>query len=126
MLLHAAVESGRLVLGLVLRIDQVGNAGAQILPGTRGAGLRDHGIALNGPRDVQRTLHLQDLALVVQRVQLGRIEVASVLLVADERVVLPAVPKAKDDVDELLRPAIALGMLDMRVETEVESLLLAP
>jgi hypothetical protein len=65
-LLDAAVERDRVILGLLLGVDQVGDASAQILSRTRGARLRDHGIALNGPCHVQWSLHLQDVAPMVQ------------------------------------------------------------
>ena len=126
MLLHAAVERDRIGLELLLGVDQVGDAGPQILPGAGGAGLRDDGVALDGACHVQRALHLQQLAVVVQRVQLGRVEVAAPLLVADECVVLPAIPKAEHDIHELFSPAVAAPVLHMRVQAEIERLLLAP
>ena len=41
------------------------------------------------------------------------------LHVADEGVVGPAVPQAGDDVEELARAAIALGVLDVLLQPEI-------
>ena len=63
---------------------------------------------------------------MVQGVQLSRVEIAAVRLVADERVVLPAIPEAEHHVHELLGAAVAQAVLHVGVAAEVERLLLGP
>ena len=57
MRLDAAVERDGVLLGLLRGVDQVGDARTKILARARRTGLRDHRIALDRTRDVQRPLH---------------------------------------------------------------------
>jgi hypothetical protein len=59
------------------------------------------------------------LALVVERVQLRRLEIDSALDVTDEGVIGPGIPEAGYHVEELAGAAIAGIVLDMLVEAEV-------
>ena len=68
---------------------------------------------------VERSAHREELSLVVEDVQLGRVEIAAACLVAKESVVFPAVPQALDHVMELLGAAVAFGMVDVRLAAEV-------
>src|SRR5712692_2844187 len=70
--------------------------------------------------DVEGTAHRQEFALVVQNVQPVGIEIDPVLDVADKCVVCPAVPEARDDVEELARAAVARRVLDMLLKSEVQ------
>ena len=68
----------------------------------------------------ERPAHLQVLALVVQHMELVGIEVEAGLDVADEGVVGPRIPQAGDDIVELARARVALGMLHLLVHAEVQ------
>ena len=57
------------------------------------AGLEEHRMALRRPRDIQRATNREMLALVVQVMELGRIEVTFRFAVSDKRIVVPAVPR---------------------------------
>ncbi len=59
---------------------------------------------------------------VIEDVKLCGIKIDTRLLVANEGVVRPAIPQTGNDVDELTRPAIALGVLEMFVEAEIHGL----
>ena len=59
------------------------------------------------------------LALVAEHVQLLGIEEDAALDVHDEGIIGPAVPKARDHIEELAAPLVALAMLDMLLEPEV-------
>ena len=72
--------------------DDLGQSRGHVASGARSAGLHQHRPALRRAGDVERTLHLEMLALVVQHVLLGRIEIDARLPVADEGVGIPAVP----------------------------------
>ena len=98
----------------------LGGLGGELAAGIGGAGLHDHRPALDRPGDVERALHLQILAVVVQHMELGGIEIDAALDVADEGVVGPRIPQAGDDVVVLARAGVALGMLHLLVHAEVE------
>ncbi|KAI3480423.1 hypothetical protein L1887_57437 [Cichorium endivia] len=83
---------------------------AKLRPSSRGAGLEDQRLALARAGDVQWALDLEEFALVIQGVELVRIEELATLLVAGEGVVLPGIPQALHDLHVLLGDAIALGM----------------
>ena len=94
--------------------------GGELAAGLGGAGLHDHRPALDRPRDVERAAHREIFALVVEHVQLGGIEIDAVLDVADEGVVRPAVPQPGNHVVELARAGVALAMLHVLLEPEVQ------
>ena len=73
-----------------------------------------------GPRDVERAAHREMLALVVEHMQFGGVEIEPAFGVADEGVVGKAVPQAGHHIVEFPRPVIALVMLDMLVEAEIQ------
>src|SRR5690348_12141918 len=62
------------------------------------------------------------LALVVEIMQLGRVEVALRLAVPDKRVVVPTVPQALHHFDKLDSPVVTGVMLVMPLAPEVEGL----
>ncbi|CUI61657.1 Uncharacterised protein [Achromobacter xylosoxidans] len=123
--LDVAVEGAGLVEGLVRHEDDLGGARRQVAPGGRGASLHHHRAALRRTRHVQRPAHREMLATMAQRMQLGRVEILAAVLVAQEGVVLPAVPQAQHHVVELGGAGIAAGVLDVLVQVEVLRLALA-
>ena len=66
-------------------------------------------LALRRPRRDRRAAHTEEPALEVDVVELVAVDVAAGRLVADDGVVLPAVPEAHDDVDGLVRLGVELG-----------------
>ncbi|GJE72971.1 hypothetical protein CHKEEEPN_4532 [Methylorubrum podarium] len=100
----------------------LGGLRRDLAPGLGGAGLHDHRPSLDRARDVERPLHLQEFAPVVQGVELLRIEEEALLDVAQERIVRPGIPQAGDDLEELAGPGVAGGVVEMRVAAEVQRL----
>ena len=94
--------------------------GRELLAVVGGAGLHDHRPALRGARDVERAAHFQIFALVVEHAHFGGIEIQALLDVAHEGVVGEGIPQTGDDVVELAGPLVALGMLHVIVEAEIE------
>src|SRR5882757_10605131 len=72
--------------------DQVGVAGGQPDPGRGLPGLYEYRSALRRTRERQDSLHFVVVALEVGCVQLGSVAPDAVLAVAQDRVVVPAVP----------------------------------
>src|SRR5262245_29047067 len=58
-------------------------------------------------------------ALMIEGVHLLGIEIEAAVLIADEGIVIPTVPQAFDDIDELPRPPVTFIVLDMRFTIEV-------
>ncbi len=87
--------------------DHVGPARGEILALGRGTGLDHHRVALRRPRHVERPLHGEPLALVVDRVHLGGVSEQRRLGVEDQRVVLPAVPELRGHLEELVGAFVA-------------------
>ncbi len=86
----------------------------------RGARLDDHRPALHGAGDVQRPAHGEVLPLVVEPVHPPGVPEDPAGLVAQEGVVGEAVPEPGDHVVELPRAAVALVVLHVVVEAEVQ------
>lgn len=72
---------------------------------------RDDGVTLRRARRDRRSLDAEEATFEVDVVQLLAVDEAARGLVADDRAVLPAVPEARDDVDDLgvLRFGVHLG-----------------
>ena len=79
-------------------------------------------MALRRARDVERAADLEVLALVIERMQLRRIEELPARLVAHEGVVVPAVPQRGDHLGEFVGALVALGVAIVRVAVEVQRL----
>ena len=94
--------------------------GGELAPGVGGAGLDDHGPALHRPGDVERPAHGEVFPLVVQHVHLAGIEIDAALHVADEGVIGQAVPKTRHHVVELARAGVALAVLHVVLEPEIQ------
>jgi len=70
-------------------------------------------MALRAAADVERSLHLEERAIVVDRAQLDGIDVEPAHAVGDDGIVRPAVPQALDDVKEFARHLVAAGVVGM-------------
>ena len=81
--------------------------------------LHHHGVPLHRTRHVERPFDAEMFALVVDVMQLVLVVEAAGLLIADERVVLPAVPQCLDGLDMLMRPRVALRMVGLDVAIKV-------
>ena len=66
------------------------------------------------------TAHLQIFALVVEHMHFRRIEIEPLLDIARKGVVGEGIPQARDHVEELARPLVALGMIHVIVEAEIQ------
>ena len=123
-LFHAAFDVGieRLAdFQIALRGEhRFGGFRRKLAAGIRGAGLHDHRPALDRPGDIDRALHREIFALVIEHMHLRRLEEDAVLDVAHPGIVGPAVPQPGDHVVELARPAIALAVLHVLLEAEIE------
>ncbi len=102
------------------RKDHLGGLGGELPPGVRRPGLHDDRPALHRPRDVQRSAHRQEFAPVIEHMHPLGIEIEAVLDIADKSVLGPAVPQPGDDIEELAGPAIALAMLHVLGQPEIE------
>ena len=100
--------------------DHLRGLGGELAAGVGGAGLDDDRPALDRPGDVQGAAHRQELALVVEHVHPLGVEINPVLDIADEGVIGPAVPEAGDDVEELAGAAVALAVLHLLGQPEIE------
>ena len=58
------------------------------------ARLKEHRVALRRPGDIQGAANREMLTLVVQVMELGRVEVTFRFAVSDKRIVVPAVPQS--------------------------------
>ncbi|MNR17525.1 hypothetical protein D3C85_1341910 [compost metagenome] len=88
-LFHILIECLRFLKGLLPGEYGIRFFGGQILPVFRRAGLEDHRLPLLGAGNIQRSLHREELSLVVQRMQLLRIEEDSRLFIPNERIIFP-------------------------------------
>ena len=104
---------------LVGREDHLRRARRQLLAGLGRSRLHLDRVALGRACHVQGSADLEVGALVLQDVELVWIEVAPGLLVAEEGVVVPAVPEARDHVDELLGLLVAARVFQVLVLPEV-------
>ncbi len=117
--LHVDIVEARLLDVPEAHEDGVGPLGGEVAAVLGGASLEDHRLALAGAGDIERPLHRQELALVVQGVELRRVEEDAAFLVIDERVVLPAVPKTLRHVQVFGRQAVADVVGEMLLLAEV-------
>jgi hypothetical protein len=100
--------------------DHLGRLAGKLAAGVRRASLDDDGPALDRPGDVERPAHREELALVVESVHAGRIEIDAAFDVADKGVFGEAVPEAGDDIVELAGAAVALAVIHMLGHAEIE------
>ena len=112
--LQVGVEFFAVFEVLLDREQHLGGPRRKRAAGLRLAGLHDHRLALRRARHHQRPAHLEVLALVMEHVQLFRVEEQTRLLVQDEGVVLEGVPQALRHLDELGGALVAVVMRRMR------------
>ena len=123
-LLHAALDVGI----KLLRIGERAATGEhgfrrfrrELLAVLGRAGLHDQRPALDGAGNVERPAHGEIFALVIEHVHFRRVEKEPGFDVAHERVVGEGIPQARHHVVELARPLVALGMLHVVVEPEIQ------
>ena len=77
-------------------------------------------MALRRSRDIQRATNREMLALVVQVMELDRVEVTFRFAVSDKRIVVPAVPQPLHHFDKLNCPVVAGIVLIVPLASEVE------
>ena len=99
----------------------LGGFGGDLLAGVGRTGLHDDRPALHRAGMVQRAANLEVLALVVQHMHLVGIEEDAAFLVADPGIVRPAIPQTGHDLIELAPAVIALPVLDMLLQAEIQS-----
>src|ERR1700730_18396496 len=100
--------------------DHLRGLGGELAAGIGGARLDDDRPALDRPGDIERAAHRQELALVVEHMHPLRVEIKAGLDIADKGVLGPAVPEAGHDIEELAGAAVALAMLHMLGQPEIE------
>ena len=119
---HVGVEGTRHRDRTACGENNFGGLGGELAACVGRACLHDDRPALNWTRDIQRTAHFQKLAMMIEYVELLRIEVLSRLDVANERVVGPAIPQARHDVEEFARATVTRRMLHVLLEAEIQRL----
>jgi hypothetical protein len=100
--------------------DPLGEARCHLAADLGRAGLEQHRVALRRPRDIQRAAYREMLALMVQVMQLARIEVPFRVAVPDKGIVVPAVPQSPHNFDKLDCPVVTGIVLIMLLASEVE------
>ncbi|CAJ3487488.1 Uncharacterised protein [Burkholderia pseudomallei] len=115
----SAREGERLVERLRRREHRLRVPRGERPPIGRAARLHEHRMPLRRPRQIQRPVHAKMRAAMRDRPHLRRIDEAAARLVADERVVVPAIPQRLHDVDEFGRARIARRVIGRRVEAEI-------
>ena len=99
--------------------DHLGELGGDIDHVLGAARLHDDRPSLRGPRHIERPAHREELAFVIERMQPLRIEKLPAGLVADEGVVVPAVPQRGDDIGEFAGAFVALAVLEVLIAAEI-------
>ena len=98
---------------------QLGVARGQPDTGGSLSGLNEHRVTLRGAGKGQDPFGVVILTVEVRGVQLASIGPHAALAVTDDRAVLPTVPRALNDVDELVCPRVPVGVVGMEGLTEV-------
>src|ERR1700730_361173 len=91
------------------RENSLGRLGGKLASCIGGASLDDHRPALDWARDVERAADREIPALMVEHVQLVRIEINPIVDVANEGIICPAVPQTRDHVIEFTRASITIA-----------------
>src|SRR4029077_20863575 len=79
-----------------------------------------HGLSLRATLDVERALHAEEAALVVERAHLGVVEEGAGSPVGNNGAVVPGVPKSAHDVHELGRDLVTQVVLVEALLAEVQ------
>ncbi len=123
-LFHAPLDIGVEALRVGHRTaageDHLGGLGGDLAAGVGRAGLDDDRPALDRAGDVQGAAHREELAPVVEHVQPLGVEIDALPDIADKGVVGPAVPQPGDHVEELAGAAVALAVLHVLAQAEIE------
>ena len=123
-LFHAVLDVGVKLLSIGERAAAGEHGFSRLgreLPAVLGrAGLHDQRPALDGAGDVERPAHGEVFSLVIEHVHLRGIEIEALFDIAHKGVVGKGIPETGDHVIELARPLVALGVLHMVVEPEIE------
>ena len=75
------------------------------------AGLHDHRMALRRAVHGQRPAHRKVLALVVEEMKFGAVEIDAAVLVGDDGAVFPAIPQSEHHLGEFARPRVAVAVM---------------
>ncbi len=98
----------------------LGRLGRKLAAGVGGTGLDDDGPALHGAGDIERAAHREVFPLVVQHMQLVRVEIDAAVDVAHEGIVGKAVPKARHHVVEFACAGVAFAVVHVLLQPEVQ------
>ncbi len=109
--IDGALVRQRLVERLRCRKHGLGMARGELAAIVGTAGLEQHRMALRRPWQVQRTVHVEERAMMADRLQHRGIDEAPAGLVTDEGVVLPAVPQRLDQRREFVGARVALAVI---------------
>ena len=94
--------------------DRIGIFAGELDARIRRTCLEDDRLALRRAADIQWARHLEEATFVVQRMQFLLVEKLSRLPVADDGVVIPAIPEALRDLQIFVRNLVAQRMFGMR------------
>ena len=83
------------------------------------AGLHDHRMALRRTMHGQRPAHREVLALVVEEMQLCRIEIDAAGFVGDDGAVFKTVPQPEHHFGEFAGAGVAVAVMRMRLPAEI-------
>ncbi len=92
LLLDGRIRGLRFLEILHDREHHVGGARGEQQPGLRAAGLQEDRPSLRCAPDIQRSLDLEERAVMVERMDLGGVDIEPGRPVRDQRVVVPAIP----------------------------------
>ena len=95
--------------------DDFAPSAGKTLAAAAGAGLDNDGMALLRARHRERSARLEELPLVVETLDLGRIGKAAAFLVYQERAVFPGIPVAEHHFHEFVGAVVTQIMLEMGV-----------
>ena len=107
LLFYVLIKGFCLVEGLVVGKNGVGMFRRQLFPVVRRPGLKDNWSPLRRAANIQRTGDLEEVTVVIERMQFGRVKKLTALFVADKRVAFPGIPQPFHHVEILIGNAIA-------------------
>ncbi len=121
---HLSFERGVVALGLRQAVigdeDALGPAGGEFLAAARLAGLDQDGMALGAARHGEWAAGLEEFPLVVEAVDFFGVGEQAGFAVGDDGAVLPGVPVAHDDFQELIGAVVAGVVLAVGQMAHVE------
>lgn len=117
--LEIGVEGAGVLDGLLGGEHRLRVPGRELLAVLAGARLHEQRVTLGRAGHVERALDAEVRPLVPGRVDLRVVAPDAGGLVADDRVVLPAVPELEGHVEELTGPGVPVRVRGLVLETEV-------